>query len=178
VALGGDADAAGQAVAFTAMLPVADGREPVLRTHLHGLREGGSPFERTPGTHFGRFVVVPDFARDPAQRHDDRLSRPFLLVSACLDGPFDPWLAAFCAQPDVRTALGHCLGGTGDEAALARLLRARRIRTGFFVAAYPQATVARVHEALDLRMRIGSLAVRGQDMTAAELQRAFLEEVA
>jgi len=50
------------------------------------------------------------------------------------------------------------------------------IDTGFFVAAYPHATVPRVKAALAARERLIAFAVRTQGMSAKDLRRAFDEE--
>ena len=48
-----------------------------------------------------------------------------------------------------------------------------KVDTGFFVAAYPHATVAEVKAALAARERLIAFAVRAQAMGAEDLHRAF-----
>ena len=49
--------------------------------------------------------------------------------------------------------------------------------TGFFVAAYPQATVGHVRDALAQREAVIAFARSAQGMDPAQLQAAFLEQV-
>ena len=56
-------DVSGQAVALTVLTPIAAGEVDALRAYLERLREHDprGPLARLPRTHFGRWVIVPDF---------------------------------------------------------------------------------------------------------------------
>ena len=56
-------------------------------------------------------------------------------------------------------------------------LRAHHHTTGFFVAAYPQATVGHVRAALAQREDVIAFARDAQGMDPAQLQAAFLERL-
>jgi hypothetical protein len=56
-------------------------------------------------------------------------------------------------------------------------LRAHRHKTGFFVAAYPAATVAKVRAALAQRDEAIAFARDAQSMDPAQLRAAFLERL-
>jgi hypothetical protein len=72
-------DVSGQAFALTVLTPIAAGEQEPLRAYLEGLRAGGArgPLARLPRTHFGRWVIVPDFVADavPDPAHLDVLRR-------------------------------------------------------------------------------------------------------
>src|SRR3712207_417855 len=139
------ADRAGQACAVTVLTPIVPGQEDALRAYLEGLDVRDSPLARLERTHFGRWVIVPDFARDPAQ---PTLGIQYLLFTAGPDGPLESWLDELCDRlaPEAAEIWGRCVGcptpssGRGLKAYLLH----NRIRTGQFVAAYPNATVRRV----------------------------------
>jgi hypothetical protein len=171
-----DPDRSGQACALTLLTPIVPGREDALRAYLEGL---DAPLARLPRTHFGRWVIVPRFVSDPTQPKEEPLGCQYLLFSATLDAPLDTWLDALCERlaPEAAEIWGRCVGcpeppsGRGLKAYLLH----NRIRTGQFVAAYPDATVMRVKESLSLRAQVIAFAVRAQGMAPAELQSAFRE---
>jgi hypothetical protein len=70
-------------------------------------------------------------------------------------------------------AVPHDLAG----APLKAYLRAHHHTTGFFVAAYPQATVGNVRAALAQREDVIAFARDAQRMDPAQLQVAFLERL-
>ena len=170
-------DRAGQATAFTSLAPVAAGEAAALRARLEAFTAATSPLARVPGTHFGRWVVIDDFVHDGPQR--DPLECPHLLFTSCLDGALDPWLRALAVLPEAQAVWAHCDGAPapGDPAALVRYLRRSRQRTGFFVAAYGQATVPQVHAALARRERMIALAIDAQAMTPGELRQAIAQRL-
>jgi hypothetical protein len=110
----------------------------------------------------------------------DALSVPYLLFTSNLDGPLEPYLDLICEgiPEDADRIWGHCVGypGSADRAAFAAYLRHNQFDTGFFVAAYPERTVAEVRAALHARERLASFAIAAQSMDARELQAAFLAE--
>jgi hypothetical protein len=175
-----DPDRSGQAGALTVLTPIAPGAEPALRAYLEGLRPGPSPLARLPRTHFGRWVVVPALVPDDEPR-PDRLAGPYLLFTASFDGPLDTYLDDLCDElaPEAQEIWGRCAGAPQPPtgAALKAYLRAHHQTTGFFVAAYPQATVGHVRAALAQRDEVIALARAAQGMDPARLQAAFRERL-
>jgi hypothetical protein len=182
MALRGGPNVSGQAYAFMAMTPVAPGKQAALRAYLEGLPRGAdSPLARLECTHFARWVIVEDLVNDPDQPREDHLPCPSLIFTSNLDGPLDRYLDVLCERlaPEAGEIWGRCVGcpdGASGPALKAYLLH-NQIDTGFFVAAYPTATVAKVRGALALRERMIDLAIRGQSLSSAELQQAFAEEL-
>jgi hypothetical protein len=170
------ADVAGQASALTVLTPIAPGREIELRMYLESLRTRPSPLKQLRRTHFGRFVVVPDLVAE-GERGPDHLTSPQLLFTACLDGDLDSYLDELCdaLAPEAQEIWGRCEGcpEPAQGAALKAYLADHRIRTGFFVAAYPGATVSEVTDAVDQRERLIAFAQDAQDMDPKTLQREF-----
>ena len=175
-----DPDRSGQAGALTVLTPIAPGAEPDLRAYLESLRAGPSPLARLPRTHFGRWVIVPDFVSD-GERGPDRLASPYLLFTACFDGPLDSYLDELCSAlaPEAPAIWGRCAGAPQPPlgAALKAYLRAHQATTGFFVAAYPQATVGEVRRALAQREDVIAFARSVQALDPAQLQAAFHERL-
>ncbi len=173
-------DVSGQAFALTVLTPIAAGEEGPLRTYLEGLRGGGDrgPLARLPRTHFGRWVIVPDFVADEVP-DADHLATPYLLFTACFDGKLGSYLDELVAElaAEAGEIWGRCAGcpRPAAGAALKRYLLDHRIKTGFFVAAYGQATVPEVHAALAQRERMIAFAQEAQAMDARTLQREFHE---
>ena len=60
-------NALGGHYALTVMTPIAPGAEDSLRVYLESFDDAASPFTRLPRTHFGRWVIVPEFVNDPSQ---------------------------------------------------------------------------------------------------------------
>ena len=175
-----DPDRSGQASALTVLTPIQAGAQDDLRRYLEGLRATGSPLARLPRTHFGRWVIVPDFVPDD-EREPDHLATPYLLFTASFDGPMDGYLDELCdaLATEATEIWGRCAGAPQPPAgpALKAYLRAHHVRTGFFVAAYPQATVGQVRAALAQREAVIAFARAAQGMDPAQLQAAFLEQV-
>lgn len=182
MALRGGSNVAGQAYAFMAMTPVRPGEHEALAAYLEGLPRGAdSPLARLERTHFARWVIVEDFVNDADQPRQDHLPCPSLVFSSSLDGPLDTYLDELCERlaPEAQEIWGRCIG-CPDRAAgreLKAYLLHNQIDTGFFVAAYPAATVARVRGALAAREALVALAVSGQELSAAELQQAFADQL-
>lgn len=169
----------GQTYALTVMTPITPGEEDRLRAYLEGLSP--SPLATLARTHFGRWVIVPEFVTDPSQPHDDPLECALLIFSVSFDGPRDSYLDELCermAEP-AREIWGRCVGsGSASGAELKAYLLHNQIRTALFVAAYPAATVRTVKHCVDLRERMISFATRSQAMSPRELRSAFFEQFA
>jgi hypothetical protein len=171
---------AGQATAFMALTPIRPGEEPALRGYLDALPQRGSPLERLAGTHFARWVILTDFVNDPAQGREDHLTCAYLIFTSNFDGPLERYLDELCEKlaPEAAQIWGRCIGcpASAAGAELKAYLLHNKIDTGFFVAAYPHATVAQVKDALAARERLIGLAVGAQEMSPEALQRAFEAE--
>lgn len=169
----------GNMYALTVLAPIMPGAEDDLRAYLEGLRDAGSPLARLPRTHFGRWVIVPDFVHDPKQRRKDKLGCAYLLFTATFDGPLGSYLDELCElDPEAERIWGRCIGAPaparGPE--LKAYLLHNQINTGLFFSAYPDASVEQVRQSLDKRAKTIAVAVRGQSMDAASMQQAFLDE--
>ena len=95
---------AGQATAFMALTPIRAGEEEALRAFLDGLPQKDSPLARLGGTHFARWVILPDWVNDPAQPRQDHLTSRYLIFTSNFDGPLGDYLDALCAvlAPEAR----------------------------------------------------------------------------
>jgi hypothetical protein len=135
---------------------------------------GESPFAAVPGTHLGRLQVL----RPPARR-GRRGTREHVLLAVDADAPVRAWLARFrtAAGPQLDAVLGHCAfyPGAADGAAFGRWVDANRLPVGFSVIGSPDATLAEVSDALDLRAALGAFAERTQRMDPAALHAAWRE---
>jgi hypothetical protein len=176
-----DPDRSGQAGALTVLTPIAPGAEPDLRAYLERLRAGPSPLARLPGTHFGRWVIVAGLVPEKDEPEPDRLAGPYLLFTASFDGPLDTYLDELCEElaTEAEEIWGRCTGAPQPPAGapLKAYLRAHHHKTGFFVAAYPHATVGDVRAALAQRDDVIAFARDAQGMDPAQLQAAFLERL-
>ena len=175
-----DPDRSGQAGALTVLAPIAPGAEPDLRNYLEGLRAGPSPLARLPRTHFGRWVIVGDLVAED-EPDPDHLAGPYLIFTASFDGPLDTYLDELCDElaAEAKEIWGRCIGAPQPPAGapLKAYLRAHHQKTGFFVAAYPQATVGHVRAALAQREDVIAFAHDAQDMDPARLQAAFRDRL-
>ena len=175
-----DPDRSGQAGALTVLTPIAPGAEPALREYLEGLRAGPSPLARLPRTHFGRWVIVSELVPED-EPEPDRLTGPYLLFTASFDGPLDTYLDELCDElaAEAQEIWGRCAAAPQPPAGapLKAYLRAHHQTTGFFVAAYPEATVGQVRAALAQREDVIGFARAAQGMDPAHLQAAFLERL-
>jgi hypothetical protein len=157
----------GDAYAFMAMTPIVDGMETELRSYIEGFTQETSPFAALPQTHFARWVIVRDWVNDRSQPHQDHFGCAYLLFTANLHGDIEVYLDALCGRPEAETIWSRCAGApkpcSGDD-------------TGFFVAAYPDASVEQVRESLALREQLIAFAAHSQGMDAEALQRDFNAE--
>ncbi|MEK6275955.1 MAG: hypothetical protein AABM30_11555 [Actinomycetota bacterium] len=174
----------GQAYAFMTLTAIASGRSAPLRTYLESLPVGSdSPFARLEQTHFARCVLIPQLIDlGPPPEEADTLKNEYLLFSADFDGPLLRFLDALCDAMPVETDAiwGHCVGypGIADPAEFARYMRHNQIDTTFPFAAYPDASVAEVREALQLRSQLIDFAIRAQAMDPARLRETYRQEFA
>jgi hypothetical protein len=163
-----------------ALTPIRTGAEGELRSYLEALPRAGSPLARLAGTHFARWVILDDWVNDPSQPREDHLQSRYLIFTSNFDGPLDPYLDELCVKlaPEAREIWGRCIGCPPEASGpqLKAYLLHNKIDTGFFVAAYPHATVPQVKAAVAAREQLIAFAVRAQEMPADDLQRAFLEE--
>jgi hypothetical protein len=166
--------------ALTVLTPIVPDRLAGLQAALDRMPRSPSPLAQVTGTHFARFVILPDFVNDARQPAPDHLPSPYLLFSATLDGELSPYLDELCDKlGDQAHAIWSNCAGAPDPArgaALKVYLEHNQLQTGLFFAAYPQADVATVQSALDRRRKTIDLAVRGQAMSPEQLHAAFLQE--
>jgi hypothetical protein len=165
----------GQAYAFMAMTPVLDGHERELREYLEAFDQQTSPFAELPQTHFGRWVIIRDWVDNRTQPKRDHLGCPYLIFTSNLHGSIDDYLNALCELEQARAIWSHCIGcptpATGK--ALKTYLLHNQLDTGFFVAAYKNASVAEVQSSLALRERLIAFATSSQGMGPQQLKDAF-----
>jgi len=168
-------NSSGQAYAFMAMTPILGGHERELREYLEDFDQRTSPFAALPQTHFARWVIIRDWVNSRAQPRRDHLDCPYLIFTSNLHGPIDGYLDALCELEQAAAIWSHCIGcpvpATGAE--LKAYLLHNQIDTGFFVAAYPDASVEQARASLALREQLIAFAVRSQGMDPPTLQSEF-----
>lgn len=169
----------GQAYAFLSMTPIKAGEDVRLRAYIEGLART-RPFDRLRRTHFARLVILPDWVNDPSQPKADHLTSQYLIFSATFDGPRDSYLDELGKRlaPEAKEIWGRCVGcpPSARGAPLKRYLLHNQIDIGFFVAAYPDATVETVKRVLAQRKQLADFAVRTQGLEASELRHAYHQE--
>ena len=168
----------GQAYSLTVLAPVLPGHVEPLTAHLDGLRSGdASPLARVAGTHFARWVVIPDVIYEGAGQRRDSLRAPRLLFTSNFDGALEPYLEALRTGlgDDADAIWGHCAGypGHGDPAGFAAWMTAHQIDSTLFFAAYGDQTVGEVKTNLELRTRLIEFALRAQGLGAEQLKSEF-----
>jgi hypothetical protein len=175
----------GQASSFLSMTAIQPDEVEALREYLHGFRDRKDrPFDRVPGTHMARFVIVENFNCKPAykQRHPETIACASLCFSSNLDGSIEDYLDVLCdaLQPEAQEIWGRCCGSPAkcEGTALKEYLRRNQINSGFFYAAYPNATVDDVKRVLAQRDQLMAFATNNQGAPAEQLQQAFLKELA
>jgi hypothetical protein len=133
-----------------------------------------SPFAAVGGTHLARLQVL-----TPPAKRSRRGPRACVLLCADVDAPLATWLERFrtAAAAPLDAVLGHCAfyPGASDPAAFRRWVEANRLPVGFSVIGSPDATLAEVGAALDLRASLGGFADRTQRLTPKELHAAWRE---
>ena len=149
------------------LAPVREGQEDRLRDLLRQLPGGeASPFGALgpPGpppsrgrTHFARFVVIDRLDLEPEHPDPDRLSGPFLLFSAVVDGRADSYLEALWRGmgPDLA-AVWRCCADYADyeqEGRLACYFKRHRIGVAYLFPGHHDG-VDQVRHALADRQRM------------------------
>jgi len=171
---------AGQMYALTVLAPVVPEEVAALAQTLERLPRRPSPLSRIALAHFARWVIIHDFVSDPSQPQAEHLPGPYLLFSATFDGDLEPFLEQLCvtiadeAEPIWSRCVGAPLPARGEP--LKAYLRHNQVQTGLFFAAYPQASVREVVDALAVREHAIDFAIRSQGMDDETLRRAFLAE--
>jgi hypothetical protein len=150
----------------------ADAARAAIATHWE--QAPRSPFAEVPGTHLARLQVL-----KPPARRGRRGARDCVLLSADVDAPLAPWLERFraAAAAPLDAVLGHCAfyPGADEPSVFARWVAANRLVVGFSVIGSPDATLAEVGAALDLRARLGRFAEETQRMEPGALHAAWRE---
>ncbi|HTT28632.1 MAG TPA: hypothetical protein VMA77_23445 [Solirubrobacteraceae bacterium] len=169
----------GQMYALTVLAPIAPGEVDALEQTLANLPHDPSPLSGLGLAHFARWVIIPDFGKDPSRPQAEHFG-PYLLFSATFDGDLEPFLEQLCVTvaDDAEPIWSRCIGVPipARGAPLKAYLRRNQVQTGLFFAAYPQATVEEVTVALALRKQTIDFAIRSQGMDAATLRQTFLDE--
>jgi hypothetical protein len=158
------------------LVPVVRGQGDALRALLHGLPTGArSPMIRVRGTHYARWAVVALEGRDGEPIESEP---PYLLFSAEFDGELEPYARRVCdgLGQDAFDIWSHCDGYPGDDpATLARFLLDHRVKPGYSVVAYREATVEDVRAAFALRERLNDFLVRTASLDSFALQHAWTQ---
>lgn len=170
----------GHVYALTVLAPVVPDQVDALQQTLERLPRRPSPLSRVALAHFARWVVISDFVSDPNQPQAEHLPGPYLLFSATFDGDLEPFLEQLCvtiadeAEPIWSRCIASPVPARGEP--LKAYLRRNQVQTGLFFAAYPQASVEEVVEALATRERTIDFAIRSQGMDDETLRQTFLAD--
>jgi hypothetical protein len=166
------------------LTPIRDGEADGLRKLLRDLRRGAddelapagaleSPFARLSVTHFARLVVID-------------VGPPSLLLTSRFDGDERSYLSKFARSAAALEIYRRC--ERPHRARRAKLdaqtlrdyllnCRPDRVQASYVVSAFPpEATVARINAALELRAALSSFAVREQNSPAVVLAHRFRQE--
>jgi hypothetical protein len=134
-------------------------------------------FARLEMVHLARVQIFRSLVHQgPRQRRTDTLRTPQLVFTSTFDGPLDAFLDALAERvPEADGWWGACAGypGREDRAAFRAFVNAHSVRTSLFASALPDATVAEVREALELRERLVAFAVEAQGLDAAARYERF-----
>ncbi|HEY6892285.1 MAG TPA: hypothetical protein VI300_31055 [Solirubrobacter sp.] len=168
----------GGAYALTTFARVLPGCADELEAYLAALPRGAeSPFARISTLHIARVQLFRQLAHQgPEQRHTDVLQNAHLVFTSTIDGPLDPYLDALAASvPECDEWWGRCARypGRADPAAFRAFVRSCQARPGLFQSAIPDASVADVRSAVELRERVIDFAVEAQGLDAGALQARF-----
>ena len=175
------ADVVGQARALTVFTPIVQGHVNELRAYLDGLPTGAdSPLARTAGTHFARWVILPQLIYEGRPQRRELLRTPYLIFTSNFDGELDPYLDALASQmpAEAHEIWRHCAGYPGEVSgqAFKTYIRRHSVPNSFFVAAYGDASVAQVRSSIALKKRFADFVARAQTLEPGELRDAFQSE--
>ncbi len=173
----------GGAYSLTVISRILPGHEEELRTYIESLPRGpDSPLARLDTLHFSRLHILAELEYQGKPQKPDRLNHGHLVFTSSFDGELRPYLASIreLLAPEADAWWGHCAGypGTADRTAFERWVREHQVDSALFASAHPHASVAEVHECLDLRERLLDFAAVAQGLDAATLQRRFQEAFA
>jgi hypothetical protein len=176
-------DRVGKAQALTVFTAIVPGREEEARTVIESLPRGTeSPLARVEQLHFSRLQIIDRLVYQGAPQKPDRLNSAYLVFTASFDGDLDAFLRAIAERlpAEADSWWSRCVGypGTSDPDAFRRYIEHNRIRTNLFGVAYPNATLAEVHESLALRERVLAFAIAAQGLDEHELLDRFRQEFA
>jgi hypothetical protein len=164
--------------ALSILTPIAAGREGGLRRYIRSLPLGAeSPLSRVPGTHFGRWLIIPQLIYEGPPQKPDSLKSQYLLFTAYFDGAeLDPYLESLAALPEAAEIWANCIGcpPSRDRAAFVRYLRHNQLDTELLYIGYA-ATVDRVRDCLTLRDRLLEFALEHQTSDDETLMRDWRE---
>lgn len=178
-----DPNWSGDSYGFLAITPIKAGRSTALRAKLEAFESTVSPLAQLPRTHFGRFVILPDFVDpdlDYLPADVDHLDAEYLVFSVCFDGERDSYLDELAAgiPEQAKSIWGECAGvDASDPADLVRYLRANQIDCGQYFSAYGHTTVQEAKRVLRQRVVMRDLAVRQHTLTPEQLQAEFVERI-
>ena len=134
----------GQVTELTVIAPLNPGAAPQLRQVLNALQiSADSPIKQISTIHFARWVIFDDDQR--------------LLFTSNFDGSWESYLRDFSQKtPEgMDHIFGHCkgypAGGCRDFEAFQAYVRKYQVPTDLFYAAYPDASVKAVLEALRVK---------------------------
>lgn len=134
----------GQVTELTVIAPLTPGAAPILRQVLSALQTTpDSPVKQIGTIHFARWVIFDNDTR--------------LLFTSNFDGSWETYLRDFSIKtPEgMDRIFGHCEGypegGCGDFEAFKSYVRKFQVPTDLFYAAYPEASVKAVVEALRVK---------------------------
>jgi hypothetical protein len=174
------------------LAPVLEGQQDRLRDLLRLLPGGAaSPFwalgpsgpSGPPGppasrgrTHFARFVVIDRLNLEPEHPDPDRLSGPFLLFSAVVDGSADSFLEALerGMRPDLAAVWRCCADYEAHEQQghLTRYFKRHQLGAAYLFPGHEDGVQQVRHDLAD-RQRMIEFAQRAQHLGSAERRRCF-----
>jgi hypothetical protein len=174
-------DRIGGAYALTTFARVLPGLADELEAYLAELPRGAeSPFARLDALHTARVQLFRSLVHQgPKQRHTDVLHNAHLVFTSTIDGPLDTYLDDLASLvPECDEWWGRCAGypGRADLAAFRAYVHSIQAPAGLVQSAIPDATVADVRSALELRERVIDFAVEAQGLDATDLQARFRSE--
>lgn len=158
----------GQLYGLNVAAAVLGGAETAIADAVEELGAQEQPLARLGTVHFARMVFLPDLPR----RGD---------LTLWWSVTFDGTLERFCAgvrrhaAAELDGVLRYCCDwpGAHDDGALIDWVRAHQVPVHYFLAAYPQATVADVRRALARRRALAKLVLEAQDMAPRALRDGF-----